>query len=52
MKDTETKEEKYAVRKGGFYANLDGNVKGFTIFIIVLSIILFGLLIWIVLKAG
>lgn len=43
-------EEKHAVTKGGWYANLSGNTKGFTIFIIICSIVFIGLMIYILVK--
>ncbi|MCR1809072.1 hypothetical protein [Haploplasma modicum] len=40
MKEKDKKnEEKHAINKGGFYANLHGSTKGFTIFIIICSIV-------------
>lgn len=40
MKEKDKKnEEKHAINKGGFYANLNGSTKGFTIFIIISSIV-------------
>lgn len=51
-KEEENEIEKHAITKGGFYASLTGNTKGFTIFIVIVSIVLLAFLIYIVVKAG
>lgn len=39
QEDLESNEKKHAITKGGLYANLEGSTKGFTIFIIIASIV-------------
>lgn len=43
-------EEKHAVTKGGWYANLSGNTKGFTVFIIICSIAFILLMLYLIIR--
>ena len=52
LEDSEKKEEKLAITKGGLYAGLTGSTKGFTIFIIICSAIMLGLIIYAAVKLG